>query len=511
MVLPNLADVVRAAAGGDRTSFELLVTHYAAVVTGVAYSVCGDFALSEDIGQDALIDAWKNLPNLREPEKFLGWLCTIVRFRAADALRNAQSNRARSSLEQLELDPVDPKQLLPETAMSQEQERQWVWTMLESLPADYREPMVLFYRCGQSTREVALALDESEPTIRQRLKRGRDLLRNDMTESIRKTLCDNAPATTFVAIVMASLPPKAVAASVATTGTATSAAATSTFASKSVGLGGATATSGIGGALLGSLVGIAGGVLGTWMSWKNCEYESQQKFVIRQALLFLVGLALFGILLTLLTSLRVMGIIESATNYAVLIVMLLVGSQALNLIWIWHGIHAYKRVGLQARANGEPMRACIREQRETLRQRSQVIRADGSVGYEAFQWNASAWWGSTAGSLAWMIPLSFIAFTNGSTATACIGSTCCLLGATFAAGLWWLRSKINAYLAYQLLIANTFVIATITFAAVQWLANQVTLQQLQWTSWGWGILIIFPVMSVAFYWQRRNFETELLT
>ena len=59
------ADLVRAAATGDRAAFEMLIRQNAAMVTGVAYSRCGDFALSEDIAQEAFIEAWRNLATIQ--------------------------------------------------------------------------------------------------------------------------------------------------------------------------------------------------------------------------------------------------------------------------------------------------------------------------------------------------------------------------------------------------------------------------------------------------------------
>lgn len=65
----NTADLVKTAATGDRAAFEILVSQNAALVTGVAYNKCGDFAISEDIAQEALIDAWKNLATIQEPRE----------------------------------------------------------------------------------------------------------------------------------------------------------------------------------------------------------------------------------------------------------------------------------------------------------------------------------------------------------------------------------------------------------------------------------------------------------
>ena len=342
------AELVRAAAMGDRTAFEMLVNQHAAMVAGVAYSRCGDFTLSEDIAQEAFIEAWRNLATIHEPEKFPGWICTIARRRATDSMRSKKSVRADCSFNDLEFEVNDHKQLSPEANMSKQQERELVWSMLACLPEAYREPMILFYRCEESTRDVAIALGESEATIRQRLKRGRDMMRAEMDDSVRNTIAATAPKIAFAAMVMASLPSGTYAAGAAAVTTATAAKSSSAV--------GVAVTSAVGGALLGSLFGIAGGVFGTWMGWKNCEYVSQQKFILRQALKYVVGFTVFGILLATLVAARQQGKIADDAVYGRLLGTLIIVSQVLNLTWIWRGIRGYKQIGDDAKLRGESIR-----------------------------------------------------------------------------------------------------------------------------------------------------------
>ena len=247
----DTAALVKSAAAGDRQAFEVLVTRHAAMVTGVAYSVCGDFARSEDAGQEAFIEAWTNLATLREPEKFVGWICTIARRRAIDAVRADKTSLAASSIDRVASEPSDPRQLSPETQMLERQEQAAVWSMLERLPENYREPMVLFYRGEQSTRDVAIALGENESTIRQRLKRGREMIRQEALDTVCRTLSETAPKAAFAAIVMAGLPSATYAA-----GATATTAATTAVTGKSSGLFGTAASTAIGGTLFGLLTGL---------------------------------------------------------------------------------------------------------------------------------------------------------------------------------------------------------------------------------------------------------------
>lgn len=493
------ADLVRVAATGDRAAFEMLVSQNAAMVTGVAYNKCGDFALSEDIAQEAFIEAWKNLATIREPEKFPGWICTIARRRAIDAVRTANSTRSACSLGPMAMEVQDHNQLTPEASMSQQQEREWVWSMLARLPESYREPMILFYRCEQSTRDVAVILGESEATIRQRLNRGRDMLRTEMVESIRSTLGATVPKAAFVTMVMASLP--------STTYAAGAAATTATAVKLSSG--GTVASSAIGGALFGSLLGIAGGIFGTWMSWKNCEYESQQRFVLRQSLIFLAGLIVFFILLEILVTMRVRGAIANDSVYGSLLVGLILGSQGLGFVWMWREIRGYKWIGLEAKSQGEPMRPSAQQRIDRIREQTQVIHVNGSVTYEAFRWNAAGWFGSCFGASAWMIPLAAGGFWYGAISMAIIGCLTVFFIFALAFIFWRMRERIDAYMALQILVVLTFGTTIINFAGIQFLSNSQTQAFAQWTPWVWCLLLLFPLISVQFWWMRRSFQRDM--
>ncbi len=502
----DTTELVQAAASGDRQAFGVLVTRHAGSVTGVAYSACGDFARSEDVGQDAFVEAWRNLASLREPDKFVAWVCTIARRRAIDVVRAAKASRTITSIESIPSELTDAKQLSPEASMSQDQQRQLVWSMLESLPEAYREPMVLFYRSEQSTRDVAIALGENESTIRQRLKRGREMLRAEVTESLRKTLCETAPKAAFAAVVIASLPSASYAAA-ATTAT--------TVAGKSAGIGSVPtkllsgAAYGLGGAAFGTMAGLLGGAFGTWMGWKNCEYESQQKFILREAMIYVAAFVVFLVLLAILIYFRLHGFIDNGNMYGGLLCTLIVGFQVFNGVWMCRSIRTYNSLGEQARANGEPMREPVRQKMEEVKQLTQVVRPDGSSGHEAFRWNAGAWFGSSLGSICWILPMSMIAFRHDSTATGLITLACFLAGVVFTFAMWQARSRITAFESIQLLLAFTFVLTVIVLAAEQFLANPATQNASSWTPWGWLILLLFPALSFRFHWIRQSFEKSM--
>src|SRR5712692_187738 len=76
---------IRQAQLGDVEAYEWIVRRFQDMAVGYAASILGDFHLAEDAAQEAFIEAWRDLPQLREPAAFAGWLRKIV-FKQCDRL-----------------------------------------------------------------------------------------------------------------------------------------------------------------------------------------------------------------------------------------------------------------------------------------------------------------------------------------------------------------------------------------------------------------------------------------
>src|SRR5579859_746014 len=73
------AELVQAVRGGDKRAFVEIVSRYQAMVCGIALGILGDFAASEDAGQEAFLSGWKKIQELREPDRLKSWLGQIAR------------------------------------------------------------------------------------------------------------------------------------------------------------------------------------------------------------------------------------------------------------------------------------------------------------------------------------------------------------------------------------------------------------------------------------------------
>src|SRR5205085_11916195 len=83
----NDSKLVTESLAGNRDAFGWIVARYQSLLCSFAYSSTGNLSQSEDLAQETFVTAWKQLADLREPEKLRSWLCRISRNLTYDALR----------------------------------------------------------------------------------------------------------------------------------------------------------------------------------------------------------------------------------------------------------------------------------------------------------------------------------------------------------------------------------------------------------------------------------------
>ena len=84
---PTDGELVRRARKGDEVAFGALVERYQRAAYAVALSVVNRHEDAEDAAQEAFLVALDRLEECRSPERFAGWLMTIVRNRSKNLIR----------------------------------------------------------------------------------------------------------------------------------------------------------------------------------------------------------------------------------------------------------------------------------------------------------------------------------------------------------------------------------------------------------------------------------------
>jgi RNA polymerase sigma factor (sigma-70 family) len=199
-------ELLRASLAGGKDAFGRIVERYQPLICAITYSATGDFATSRQIAQETFIRAYKSLTQLKDLEKFRAYLCRIARNLADKSIRQQRFDVIRDA-HPLE-DAASPRPPEPdpgEIAISKEHQA-LVRQAIEGIPEQCREPIVLYYRRRRSIAQVAADLELSHDAVKQRILRGRKLLKTEIASLVEDVLTKTAPGKAFTAVVVASLP-----------------------------------------------------------------------------------------------------------------------------------------------------------------------------------------------------------------------------------------------------------------------------------------------------------------
>jgi len=238
-VVSNDAELVGECLSGNRDAFGQIVARYQSLICSLAYSATGSLTQSEDLAQETFVNAWKQLPRLREPEKLRSWLCRIARNLIYDAVREQSREPCHHAGPVEEISGTHSPEPLPVDQTVSNEEAAILWRSLKKIPEIYREPLVLFYLEHQSVQAVAQNLDLSEDAVKQRLSRGRKLLHAEILELVEGALKKTSPGKTFTLGVLAAISLTTTTARAATVGTTVAKAGSATKLGASLGTTGA--------------------------------------------------------------------------------------------------------------------------------------------------------------------------------------------------------------------------------------------------------------------------------
>jgi RNA polymerase sigma-70 factor (ECF subfamily) len=155
-------ELVERAQRGDESAFAALAVRIADRMYAIAHHILGDADRADDAAQQAMIDIWRHLPALKDPDRFQVWAHRVV-VRAA----YAEARRLRTwtlKVKSVTLDSRSSPDVAAGVADRDQLERGFV-----RLPIDHRAVVVLKHFAGLSDEEIAEALDIPVGTVRSRL------------------------------------------------------------------------------------------------------------------------------------------------------------------------------------------------------------------------------------------------------------------------------------------------------------------------------------------------------
>jgi len=155
-------DLVEQAQHGDREAFAILARTHGDRLMAIAQRILRDVGRAEDAVQQTLVTAWRELPGLRDPDRFDAWLQRLLVNASY-----AEARRWKSWTANVRLLPVDGRSVVDETLSLDD--RDLIERGFRRLPPDQRAILVFTHYLGLTPTEIAERLGIAVGTARSRL------------------------------------------------------------------------------------------------------------------------------------------------------------------------------------------------------------------------------------------------------------------------------------------------------------------------------------------------------
>ncbi|MEP7040955.1 MAG: RNA polymerase sigma factor [Chloroflexota bacterium] len=170
--------LVERAMQGDEEAFDVLVEAIGDGLHSVARRILRDTTLAQDATQEALLAAWRNLPTLRDPDRFEAWAYRLV----VNAC-HAEARRERRHRGNLTLLPHDDPVVPDSTSRIAIQDQ--LNRAFGQLSVEHRTVVVLVHYLGQTPSEAAETMGTPVGTARSRLHYALEHLRSALDADAR--------------------------------------------------------------------------------------------------------------------------------------------------------------------------------------------------------------------------------------------------------------------------------------------------------------------------------------
>jgi|ERR687884_637633 RNA polymerase sigma-70 factor (ECF subfamily) len=190
IALNNLAafadcDLVTWAVAGREDGFEELVRRYQRPIAAYVYRMVCDYDAALDLTQEVFIKVYNSLRRYRSEFKFSTWIYKIAHNSAVDYLRRYGTRPSglvnEFDGEQREM-PIESRRLSPEQEYAGKERREEIEHVVRGLPAAYRELILLRHSHDMSYDEIALVTGLPLGTVKNRLFRAREAMRQQFVE-----------------------------------------------------------------------------------------------------------------------------------------------------------------------------------------------------------------------------------------------------------------------------------------------------------------------------------------
>jgi RNA polymerase sigma-70 factor, ECF subfamily len=181
--------LVAATREGDETAFQELVRRYRNPITNFVYRMLNDYDRAVDLAQETFVRVYMSSERYQANYSFSTYIYRIASNLAISDLRQRKRRRVvpmpfYSDQEngEVEVEFPDPRVVHPDQTMIEEERRQAVGRAIASLPDKYRAAVVLRDIEGKSYEEISAVLGLSDGTVKSRINRARNLLKEKLRD-----------------------------------------------------------------------------------------------------------------------------------------------------------------------------------------------------------------------------------------------------------------------------------------------------------------------------------------
>ena len=176
-------DLIRESKQGNMAAFEQLLLQNEKKVYAIAFKYMGNHEDASDIAQEAFLKAYQSIKNFRGESSFGTWVGRITANKCLDELRRRQKVKMSSLDSEVELEEGSIKKEIasdigtPEDYAIRQETVEYVQKMIGQMKDEYRIVLVLRELEGHSYDEIASMLSCSLGTVKSRISRAREYLK----------------------------------------------------------------------------------------------------------------------------------------------------------------------------------------------------------------------------------------------------------------------------------------------------------------------------------------------
>lgn len=177
-------DLIKEYLKGNEEAFKELVNKYTGTIFNFSVRFVGlDYA--NDITQDVFIKIWKNIKKYDEKRaNFKTWLFKITRNIITDYLRKKKAINFSSldSEEERYEDNIEDEVILPDEILIKLEDKELLNKLLDKLPGDYKEVLILYYQEDLTFKEIGEILNKPLNTVKSYHHRALIFLRAEFSK-----------------------------------------------------------------------------------------------------------------------------------------------------------------------------------------------------------------------------------------------------------------------------------------------------------------------------------------